>query len=111
VIFLQPATNRLGNDHRFYILSAISGIEVEQAPSRDSDDALMVKCCELTTTNADRKMVYRNAWATSHCIDASNIEALAEAGWTRWQIENESNNILKTKGYHFEHNCGHGKIH
>jgi len=26
----------------------------------------------------------------------------------RWKIENE-NNTLKTKGYHFEHNYGHGK--
>ena len=26
-------------------------------------------------------------------------------------IENENNNILKTKGYHLEHNFGHGKNH
>ena len=29
----------------------------------------------------------------------------------RWKIENESNNTLKTKGYHLEHNFGHGKEH
>ncbi|OQW95019.1 MAG: hypothetical protein BWK79_03875 [Beggiatoa sp. IS2] len=28
---------------------------------------------------------------------------------SRWKIENENNNVLKTKGYHFEHNYGHGK--
>ena len=29
----------------------------------------------------------------------------------RWKIENENNNVLKTKGYHLEHNFGHGKKH
>ena len=33
------------------------------------------------------------------------------AGRARWKIENESNNVLKTKGYHLEHNFGHGKKH
>ena len=36
---------------------------------------------------------------------------LAAAGRARWKIENENNNTLKTKGYHFEHNFGHGKQH
>jgi hypothetical protein len=27
------------------------------------------------------------------------------------EIENENNNTLKTKGYHLEHNFGHGKQH
>ena len=26
-------------------------------------------------------------------------------------MENENNNVLKTKGYHLEHNFGHGKKH
>jgi len=34
---------------------------------------------------------------------------LAEGGRSRWKIENENNNTLKTKGYHLEHNFGHGK--
>ena len=33
------------------------------------------------------------------------------AGRARWKIENEHNNTLKTKGYHLEHNFGHGKKH
>ena len=28
---------------------------------------------------------------------------------SRWKIENEHNNTLKTKGYNLEHNFGHGK--
>jgi hypothetical protein len=84
---------------------------VNQAPLRDTDDALMVNWLELTTTDQDGKVVYRNAWATSHRIIDANVEALAEAGRARWKIENEGNNVLKTKGYHFEHNFGHGKNH
>lgn len=38
-----------------------------------------------------------------------NVEEIIQAGRTRWKIENENNNTLKTKGYHFEHNFGHGK--
>ena len=34
-----------------------------------------------------------------------------QAGRSRWKIENENNNTLKTKGYHLEHNFGHGKLH
>jgi len=80
-------------------------------PLRDSDDALAVHWCELTTTDEAGKVVYHNAWATSHRIDHDNVRAVAQAGRTRWKIENEGNNVLKTKGYRFEHNFGHGKQH
>lgn len=78
-------------------------------PLRNGADALLVNWCELVTTDANGKVSYRNAWATSHRVDAQNVAALATAGRARWKIENENNNTLKTKGYHFEHNFGHGK--
>ena len=78
-------------------------------PLRDTDDALTVNWCELTTTNEQGEVLYHNAWATSHPIGEHNVEQLAKAGRARWKIENEGNNTLKTKGYHFEHNFGHGK--
>ena len=84
---------------------------VNQVPLRNSDDALMVNWCELVTTDADGKVLFRNAWATSHRITDDNVAELATAGRARWKIENENNNTLKTKGYHFEHNFGHGKQH
>jgi hypothetical protein len=80
-------------------------------PLRDSEDALLVGWCELTTTDAKGQVVYHNAWATSHTVTAENVVALVETGRSRWKIENENNNTLKTKGYHFEHNYGHGKQH
>ena len=84
---------------------------VHAVPLRDSDDALMVNWCELVTTAHDGTVVFQNAWATSHLVTDDNVAALADAGRARWKIENENNNTLKTKGYHFDHNFGHGKHH
>jgi len=84
---------------------------VNEVPLRNSDDALMVNWCELVTTDADGKLLFHNAWATSHRITDENVAELATAGRARWKIENENNNTLKTKGYHFEHNFGHGNQH
>jgi hypothetical protein len=84
---------------------------LNDVPLRDSADALLVNWCELITTRADGTVHYRNAWASSHRIDEHNVELLVKAGRARWKIENEGNNTLKTKGYHFEHNFGHGKQH
>ena len=80
-------------------------------PLRGGKDALLVDWCELSTTDASGKVLYRNAWATSHKITANNVIDVARAGRSRWKIENENNNTLKTRGYHFEHNYGHGKRH
>ena len=80
-------------------------------PLRDADDALKVNWCELTTTTADGKVLYRNAFATDLALDDGNVAEVVEAGRSRWKVENENNNTLKTKGYHFEHNYGHGKRH
>jgi len=84
---------------------------VNQVPLRDGDDALKVNWCELTTTRADATVVYHNAFATNHQFTAHNVVELLEAGRTRWKVENENNNTLKTKGYHLTHNFGHGKHH
>lgn len=84
---------------------------VNQVPLRNGKDALMVDWCELCTTDENGKVLYRNAWITSHTVTRDNVVALAAAGRARWKIENENNNTLKTKGYHFDHNFGHGKQH
>jgi hypothetical protein len=84
---------------------------VNQVPLRDGDDALEVNWCELTTTRDDGKLVYHNAFATSHAITTTNVAEIGAAGRARWKVENENNNTLKTKGYHLTHNFGHGKKH
>ena len=80
-------------------------------PLTDSDDALKVNWCELTVTDGDGAVLYRNSFITDWKVTAENVAGLAAAGRARWKIENESNNVLKTKGYHLEHNFGHGKKH
>ena len=42
---------------------------------------------------------------------ADNVAGWVAAGRARWKIENESNHVLKNRGYHLEHNFGHGKMH
>lgn len=82
---------------------------VNQVPLRDSEDALDVGWCELATTLDDGTVVYKNAFATNHEITKENVKEVVAAGRARWKVENENNNVLKTKGYHLEHNFGHGK--
>ena len=80
-------------------------------PLTDSEDALKVNWCELTVTDAQGKVTYHNAFITDWEIGEGNVAGLVAAGRARWKIENENNNVLKTKGYHLEHNFGHGKQH
>jgi hypothetical protein len=82
---------------------------VNDVPLRDGDDALKVNWCELTITNEKGKTTYKNSWITNHLISKENIVELVKAARARWKVENENNNTLKTKGYHLEHNFGHGK--
>lgn len=82
-----------------------------QVPLADGDDALKVNWCEVTVTNAQGQVLYRNGFITDFTLPDENVAAIVAAGRARWKIENENNNTLKTKGYHLEHNFGHGKQH
>ena len=97
-------TKRTGKGHRTYTYRFMN-----EVPIRDSNDALLVNWVELLITNEAGKVTYRNSFATNHCITAENAQQIVKAGRCRWKIENENNNTLKTKGYHLEHNFGHGK--
>lgn len=81
-------------------------------PVRDGDDALRVGWCDLRTIREeDGKQKYYNAFILDREITADNVAEIVLQGRTRWKVENESNNTLKTKGYHLEHNYGHGEKH
>lgn len=80
-------------------------------PLADGDDALKVNWCELTITDAEGAVRYRNSFITDWKISADNVAGRVAAGRARWKIENASNNVLKNRGYHLEHNFGHGKKH
>jgi len=80
-------------------------------PLAEGEDALKVNWCEVTVTDHKGKVVYLNGFITHFKITDPNVAALVAAGRARWKIENENNNTLKTKGYHLEHNFGHGQEH
>ena len=77
---------------------------------RSGDDALSVNWYDMTVVNAKTgEQLSYNSCITNHRLTADKVLAVAQAGRGRWKIDNENNNVLKTKGYHLEHNFGHGK--
>ena len=77
---------------------------------RGGDAALAVNWFEITVVSAKTgEQLYHNSFITNHRLRADNVADVARAGRGRWKIENENNNVLKTKGYHLEHNFGHGQ--
>jgi len=85
---------------------------INGVPLRAGADALLVNWCELVITRQDTgEQLYHNSFATTHDLTTATIEAVVRAGRARWKIENEGNNVLKNRGYHLEHNFGHGQQH
>ena len=85
---------------------------VNEVPIRCGEEALSVNWCEITITREDTgRQLYHNSFITHHTLNRSNVVAMVRDGQARWKSENETNNVLKTKGYHLEHNFGHGQQH
>ena len=91
----------------------------QQVPLRNGEDALSVNWLELVIVHEKTgTILYQNSFVTNHAVTATSVVPLAQIGRTRWKIENENNNTLtpalaggarETKGYHLEHNFGHGQ--
>lgn len=103
-VFSFTKKNWNGKFNEFHTFSYANGL-----PLRDSEDTLWVNWCELTITDENQKILYKNAFATNFEINQGNVEQIVADGRARFKVENENNNILKTKGYNLEHNFGHGK--
>lgn len=96
-----------GKKHQIYTYTFVEGV-----PLKDGKDALLVNFTEVTVKNKkDGKQLYHNAFVTNHPLTEETLSTIIASGRARWKIENENNNTLKTKGYHLEHNFGHGKKH
>ena len=86
---------------------------------RNGSDALQVNRLELVISKeATGEILYQNSFVINHTITTINVIHLAQIGRTRWKIENKNNHTLtpalaggarETKGYHLEHNFGHGQ--
>ncbi|MDR3186800.1 MAG: transposase family protein [Christensenellaceae bacterium] len=81
-----------------------------------SPNAEQIKKLEKKARKKSNYKTYENFLITKKFdfitdIDVSeeNIEELIACGRSRWSLENEFNS-LKTRGYNFEHNYGHGKL-
>jgi Transposase DDE domain len=81
----------------------------EQAPLRDGHDAVLVNWIGVTITDAKGHVTYDNAFVTSLPVTCDTVAEIVACARARWKIENESFNVLKSNGYHLEHNFGHGK--
>jgi hypothetical protein len=114
--------------HVLDVLGAIESLETRQdqrgtptryryrytnlVPIRDTPPALLVNWCELTVTDERTgQVLYHNAFITHHRLNDDTVVQVVAAGRSRWKTENENHNVLKTKGYHLEHNFGHGQQH
>lgn len=76
---------------------------------REMEPSIEANWLELTITRVkDEKIIFKSSWITDHLVTTNNVVEVAQSGRARWKVENENHNILKTKGYHLEHNFGHG---
>jgi hypothetical protein len=95
------------NSREVYSYQYVNGI-----PLRDSQPAIEVNWCKLIhTRESDGEILYENAFITRHELNEQSVPLVVAAGRCRWKTENENHNVLKTKGYHVEHNFGHGEEH
>lgn len=84
----------------------------EHLPLRGDAKTLHVNWCALTIVREDTgEQLYHNAWITDHALDETTVVAVTRDARSRWKVENEGINVLKNRGYHFEHNYGHGQQH
>jgi len=80
-------------------------------PLRGDEKAMTVNWLMIEIGNDTGTVTYRNSFITDLEVNRENVAEFAAGGRARWKIENETFNVLKTKGYNLEHNFGHGKQH
>lgn len=104
---LETLSERVWNG-RFY--ERLDYRFTNQVPLRAGADAVSISWCELTIWQTQSgEQLYHNAFATNFQLKAQNVAAVVRSGRARWKTENENHNTLKNRGYHLEHNFGHGQ--
>lgn len=91
-----------GNLHRFKYLN--------DAPLNESNEDIRVNFIEYWETKPNGKKLHFT-WVTNILVSDKNVMKIMKGGRARWKVENETINTLKTQGYQFEHNFGHGNKH
>jgi len=80
-----------------------------EVPMRGTADTVSVNWFSLEVFSSSGKRTYHNSFVTDLPVTADSVAELAACGRARWKIENETFNVLTTKGYNLEHSFGHGK--
>jgi hypothetical protein len=84
----------------------------EHLPLRGDAKTLLVSWCEVTiSSETTGECLYHSAWATDFSLNEQRVVRVVANGRSRWKVENEGFNVLKNRGYNFEHNYGHGQQH
>ena len=81
---------------------------LNSAPLNDANFDLEINFLEYWEERPDGKR-WHFSWVTDIPLNTDTVETVMKGGRARWKIENETFNTLKTQGYHFEHNFGHGR--
>jgi len=83
---------------------------INNIPLNNTKNAPMVNFleCEIVEISGKKEIKRYFSWVTDHEINRDNVYLLMRGGRAKWKIENETFNTLKTQGYQFEHNFGHG---
>ena len=79
---------------------------INNVPLNESNPDVKVNFLEYWQIKGNKTLHF--SWVTDLEIKPENTEKIMLCGRARWKIENEEFNTLKNKGYHFEHNYGHG---
>jgi len=82
---------------------------MNNVPLTKGNNAFRVNWFEISSISIDGEQLFYGTYVTDHVINNDNIAELVIAARSRWKVENENNNTLKTKGYNMEHSYGHGK--
>jgi len=77
----------------------------------------LVNWVGVTITDVEGHVTYNNAFVTSLPVTRDSVADTVACARARWKVEprgspeidNESFDVLKSNGYHLEHNFGHGK--
>ena len=80
-------------------------------PPRGDEKAIAVNWLTIEIRDDTGKATYRNSFITDPEVGRENVADPAAAGRARRKIENETFNVLKTKGCDLEHNFGRGEQH
>jgi hypothetical protein len=105
----KKVSKMVNGKKQIFTYNYINDLSIKSSQGNTNNPSQEVNWCEVVVTNASGKKLYSNSFVTDISLNTNNIEDITLAGRTRWKIENENNNTLKTKGYNLEHNFGHGK--